>query len=129
MDFGVGLEEIGMCPFHEYLSLYEISIPPSVEKIRYYTFGYCGQLRTVYLGMGLEEISLCTFHEFNSLHEILVPPSVKKINKHAFCKFLQLGTVLLGKDLEEIGQRAFIYCKFPSVQVIQERAYYFIACN
>lgn len=104
-----GVTTIPMAAFQR-SNISSVTIPSSVESIKYGAFTYCENLRNVYLNEGLVSVGEYAFAWCESLEEITFPKGFKRIVDKAFFSCGSLVSVTLPESLETIGSEAFKYC-------------------
>ncbi|CAJ1949035.1 unnamed protein product [Cylindrotheca closterium] len=105
------LKHIGYGAFFGCLSLYDISIPSSVETIEDCTFNDCKSLAELDLQDGLVTIGERAFEGCRGLQQVHIPATVEAIKIRAFKGCISLTELTLQEGLKEIGDRVLEDCK------------------
>ena len=107
---GLAVSGIYADVFKDNLTLTEVIIPDTVNKIEFAAFSGCSNLQTVVLGTNMQSIGFFAFANCASLSRINFPASLLEINRGAF-QNCNLTNVALGENLGSIGQSAFSRCE------------------
>ena len=93
-----GLTEIPQEAFSYTKSLVTVSLPNSVQAIRWYAFADCENLKKVELQEGVELIELFAFGWSRNLTEINIPASVTEIQEAAFSSCEKLTSIIIDEE-------------------------------
>ncbi|NLT08333.1 MAG: leucine-rich repeat domain-containing protein [Ruminococcus sp.] len=130
---GCPVTEIRDNAFYECVSLKQIILPDSLERMGHHCFFGCTALESADLPVNVKEIGMgcfcrCTslsyatlpkkikripdscFRSCAALTEITIPSGVKAIEKFAFCGCTALSSVNMDSALLSIGDYAFFMC-------------------
>lgn len=112
IEFGCGVQNIGIYAFAECSSLPSISLPDSINVVDDYAFSGCTMLGDIDLGQGIQEIGKKAFAECIALRTITIPASVQLIDDEAFSGCALLGDVIIEEGvLFWIGSDVFTSCR------------------
>lgn len=78
-----GLEGIGQNAFKS-SGLESVTLPSSLKKQGYESFGSCNNLKSVTISEGIKTVSRAVFKDCNNLSEINLPSTVTTIEEYAF---------------------------------------------
>lgn len=103
------------------------TVPKNIEKINYWAFRNCRNLKKIKFNKNLKEIGSHAFQGCESLKSVTIPNSVKKLSSGVFADCTNLTKVKLSNKLTKIENHMFENCtsleevRFPSsVKTIAE---------
>ncbi len=105
-----GVTAIGTYAFGFCRQLKEVYIPDSVKEIKANAFRYCVALTKISIPDGITVISNYAFSECTSLAQVNIPNSVTKIGDSAFSGCDALRSVTISENVTTVGKQAFAYC-------------------
>jgi len=114
--------EIGDHAFYQRVSVTSVTIPSSIDVIRYDAFGYCTGLTRVNITdlaawCDLNCMNIfpfyCPYHLFlngEEITDLVIPEGITSIRNAAFSQCLGLASVTIGNSVTTIGTNAFEDC-------------------
>ena len=109
IEIPISTQKLGYKAFEGDIALKSIDIPSQVSKMGENVFCGCIALSSVKLSAGLKEIPENTFYECTSLKEISVPYRVTYIGEYAFGNCYNLTTFNIPKSVTSISESAITY--------------------
>ncbi|KAK8835922.1 hypothetical protein M9Y10_040302 [Tritrichomonas musculus] len=104
------LAEIECYAFSGYLSLREITIPPSVTSIRCHAFWGCSLLEKITIPSSVKSIECYAFWGCSLLTQITIPSSITSIEEGTFYKCSSLREITIPSSVTSIENFAFNGC-------------------
>ena len=103
-------------------SITELTIPEGVERLQFYTFQNCRNLRRVILPSSISMIGSAAFKGCERLEEIVLPERLERIKENAFQDCISLKSIRIPENVSSIGTEAFQNCKnLKQVEICPER--------
>ena len=110
--------------FENFHNLESISIPGSVETIRYLAFGRCSSLKEVVIPEGVRYIDRCAFAGCENMTSISLPDSLTSIGTGAF-DGCALSEIMIPKNVSEIKGNILGACgNLKSITVDPDNAFF-----
>ena len=108
--------EYGNRTFTNIVNLQYVKLPDELITVGEYTFGSCGNLKTVTLSKNMD-LSIGIFSDCTSLKQITVPYNITSIPENAFFNCTNLEKVYLPASIMQIGDTAFCQAKKLKIDV------------
>lgn len=105
------------CILERFLSITELILPDTIEKLRRSHFSHFPYLKTIKLGNGITEIPSRCFYDCKNLKNITFGNKLKKIGEAAFQDCTRLCHLDLPNSLEEINPFAFLNSGVVKVRI------------
>ena len=103
-------------------SITELVIPEGVDRLQFYTFQNCRNLRKVVLPNSITMIGSSAFKGCEQLEEIALPERLERIKENAFQECISLKCIRIPENVTSIGTEAFQNCKnLKQVEICPER--------
>ena len=113
-----GVERMIMeCEDYDAPEMETLVIPDSVEKIGYYAFAYCRNLKKVTIPDSVTTIAERAFEGCESLKEIRLPAGLTRIEEFTFFLCWDLRAVHIPEGVTTIGKNAFDETALKKVQI------------
>jgi len=106
-----GIKYIGAFAFYGCTSLENVTLPSTVESIRWKAFCNCINLEEINLPDGLEVIENGAFLNCESIKKIKLPQKLTIIEDNTFSDCTSLESIDFPQNLDEIGVSAFSNCE------------------
>lgn len=110
---------IGENAFHSCYKITEISLPPSIDSIKFGAFISCSGIKEMILPERLISIGDYAIASCTGLTSISIPKNVKSIGDYAFKYCTKLTNITIPNSVKSIGMYAFKDCNMLSVVRLQ----------
>lgn len=103
-------------------SITEVVIPEGVDRLQFYTFQNCRNLRKAVLPNSITMIGSSAFKGCERLGEIVLPERLEKIKENAFQDCISLKRIRIPESVTSVGTEAFQNCKsLKQIEICPER--------